>query len=77
MLSSGGTLIACAAQLRAAGATLAGAAVTHCLAGAADLARLAAAGITPLLACDSVPGPAATIPLAPLLAAALRQHGLA
>ena len=77
MLSSGGTLIACAGQLRAAGATLAGAAVTHCLAGAADLARLAAAGITPLLACDSVPGPAATIPLAPLLAAALRQHGLA
>jgi ribose-phosphate pyrophosphokinase len=76
MLSSGGTLIACAQQLRAAGATLAGAAVTHCLASADDLARLAAAGITPLIACDSIPGPAATISLAPALAAALRQHGL-
>lgn len=77
MLSSGGTLITCAQQLRAAGATLAGAAVTHCLASADELARLAAAGITPLLACDSIPGPAATIPLAPALAAAIRQHGLA
>ncbi len=77
MLSSGGTLIACAGQLRAAGARLAGAAVTHCLAGPEDLAQLAAAGIAPLLACDSVPGPAATIPLAPALAAALRGHGLA
>ena len=77
MLSSGGTLIACAGELRAAGARLAGAAVTHCLAGPADLARLAAAGIAPLLACDSVPGPAAAIPLAPALAAAIRGHGLA
>jgi ribose-phosphate pyrophosphokinase len=77
LLSSGGTLIACANQLRAAGATLAGAAVTHCLASADDLVRLAGAGITSLLACDSIPGPAATIPLAPALAAAIRQHGLA
>ncbi len=77
MLSSGGTLIACADQLRAAGARVAGAAVTHSLASAADLARLAAAGITPLLACDSVSGPAATIALAPALAAAIREHGLA
>lgn len=77
MLSSGGTLIACAEQLRAAGARVVGAAVTHCLAGPDDLARLAAAGIAPLLACDSVPGPAASIALAPALAAAIRQHGLA
>jgi ribose-phosphate pyrophosphokinase len=77
MLSSGGTLIACAGQLRAAGARVAGAAVTHCLAGPGDLARLAAAGITPLLACDSVAGPVATIALASALAAAIRQHGLA
>jgi ribose-phosphate pyrophosphokinase len=76
MLSSGGTLIACADQLRAAGATLAGAAVTHCLAKTDDLALIAAAGIAPLLACDSIPGPAACISLAPALAAALRQHGL-
>ena len=77
MLSSGGTLIACVRQLRAAGATLAGAAVTHCLASADDLDRLAAAGITPLIACDSIPGPAASISLAPALAAAIRLHGLA
>lgn len=77
MLSSGGTLIACAQQLRATGATLAGAAVTHCLASAEDLSRLAAAGITPLIACDSIPSPAATISLAPALADALRQHNLA
>jgi ribose-phosphate pyrophosphokinase len=76
LLSSGVTLIACAQQLRAAGATLAGAAVTHCLASADDLASLAAAGVTPLIACDSIPGPAATISLAPALAAAIRQHGL-
>lgn len=76
LLSSGGTLIACAAQLRAGGATLAGAAVTHCLASAKDLAAIAAAGITPLLACDSIPGPAARISLAPALAAAIRRHGL-
>lgn len=76
MLSSGGTLIACARQLLAGGARIEGAAVTHCLAHADDLARLAAAGITPLIACDSLPGPVATISLAPVLAAAIRQHGL-
>ncbi len=72
MVSSGGTLIACADVLRRAGAGPVAAAVTHCLAGPDDLARLATAGITPLLACDSVPGPAAQVPLAPVLAEALR-----
>lgn len=76
MLSSGGTLIACAQMLQAEGARLLGAAVTHCLASAGDQARLAAAGITPLIACDSIPGPAARISLAQALAAAIRQHGL-
>ena len=76
MVSSGGTLIACADVLRRAGAGPVAAAVTHCLAGPNDLARLAAAGITPLLACDSVPGPAAQVPLAPVLAEALSTHGL-
>jgi ribose-phosphate pyrophosphokinase len=77
MVSSGGTLIACAQELRRAGATRLAAAVTHCLSGAGDMARLAAAGIAPLWATDSVPGPAASIPLAPALAAALRDGGLA
>lgn len=77
MLSSGGTLLACAGQLRAVGAMSVGAAVTHCLADSEQLAQLAAAGLTPLLASDSVPGPISTIPLAPALAAAIRHHGLA
>lgn len=77
MISSGGTLIACADVLRRAGAGPVMAAVTHCLSGPADLARLAAAGIAPLLATDSVAGPGARISLAPALAAALTQEGLA
>lgn len=77
MISSGGTLIACAEALRAAGARSVAAAVTHCLSSADDLARLAAAGIAPLLATDSVAGPAARISLAPALAAAIRTEGLA
>lgn len=77
MISSGATLIACADQLRRAGAGPISAVATHCLAGPDDLARLAAAGIAPLLATDTVPGPAAQIPLAGALAAALVAHGLA
>lgn len=76
VISSGTTLIACARALRAAGATSIGAVASHCLASEADLAALAAAGIAPVLACDSVPGPVATIPLAPVLAAAIRARGL-
>jgi ribose-phosphate pyrophosphokinase len=76
MLSSGGTLLACAERLRAAGASSVGAAVTHCLATNDSLARLAAAGISPLMACDSIPCPIATIALAPALAAAIRLQGL-
>ena len=52
-----------------------GAAATHCLASEADLAALRANGIVPVLATDTVPGPAACIPVAPALAAAIRAHG--
>lgn len=76
LVSSGRTLIACAAQLRAAGATSIGAAVTHCLANRADLDALAASGIAPVLATDTVPGSAACIPLAAVLAAAICDAGL-
>lgn len=76
LISSGGTLIACAGQLLAAGATRVSAVATHCLASPADLAALAAHGIAGVTATDTVPGPAATIPIAPALAAALRTHGL-
>ena len=75
LVSSGSTLIACAAQLRAAGAARVEAVATHCLAGAADLARLRDAGIERLRATDSVPGPAATIPLAAVLGDAVRALG--
>lgn len=76
LISSGGTLIACARQLRAAGATSVGAVATHCLAREDDLAALAASGIAPVLATDTVPGPVASIPIAPALAEAIRRHGL-
>jgi ribose-phosphate pyrophosphokinase len=76
MISSGATLITCAALARDAGAMIVGAVATHCLASEADLARLAASGIAPVLATDTVPGSAASIAMAPALAAAIRQHGL-
>ena len=75
LISSGGTLVACAGQLIDAGATSVGAVATHCLASEADLAALAASGIVPVLATDTVPGPAACIPIAPALAEAIRTHG--
>lgn len=77
LISSGGTLIECARVLAACGARLRGAFATHCLASADDLAALARSGVGPLAATDSVPGPAATIPIAPALAAAIRTAGMA
>jgi len=74
VISSGATLIASARQLRDAGAAILGAAATHCLASQTDLDTLAAGGITLVLATDTVPGPAATVPIAPALAEALRAH---
>lgn len=75
LVSSGSTMVACAAMLRAAGAARVEAIATHCLADAAGLARLRAAGIERLRASDSVPGPAATIPLATVLADTIRALG--
>ena len=77
LISSGGTLIACATQLIAAGASRVGAVATHCLASEADLETLAASGIAPVLATDTVPGPVARIPIAPALADAIRSSGFA
>lgn len=76
LVSSGGTMIACADQLRVAGSTRVGAVVTHCLASEADLAAIAANGIAPLLATNTVPGPVSGIPIAPALAEAILRHGL-
>jgi ribose-phosphate pyrophosphokinase len=72
LVSSGGTLIACARQFFAVGATRVAAAVTHCVARGSDLDAIAAAGIKPMRATDTVPGPVATIPIAPALAQAIR-----
>jgi len=76
LVSSGATLIDCARQLRNAGAVSTAAAATHCLASEADLATLAAEGIGPLLATDTVPSPISSISMAGALAAAIRLHGL-
>lgn len=71
VISSGGTLLAAARLLREAGATAVSALATHCLAQPDDLARLAEAGISPVRATQSVPGPVGTLSIAPLLA-----HGI-
>ena len=77
LISSGGTLITCARQLLDAGATHVGAVATHCLAGESDLETLAASGISPLLATDTVPGTAACIQMALALAEAIQANGFA
>lgn len=76
LISSGGTLLACAALLQEAGAASIEAVASHCLASAGDLARLAAGGIARVRATDTVPGPVAFAPIAPVLAEALRTSGL-
>lgn len=77
LISSGGTLIACADQLLEAGATRVGAVATHCLATGDDLDRLRAHRVSPVMATDTVPGPVASISMAPALADAIRSAGFA
>lgn len=74
VVSSGMTLLTCARLLRAAGATAIEALATHALASPDDLAQLAQ-GITRLRACDSTASPAGVIPLAGVLADAIRAQG--
>lgn len=74
VVSSGMTLLACARLLRAAGATAIEALATHALSSPDDLAQLAQ-GITRLRACDSTASPAGVIPLAGVLADAIRAQG--
>jgi ribose-phosphate pyrophosphokinase len=74
IVSSGGTLIACAKALRAAGATTVDAIVTHALF-APELTRaLFEAGIRSVRSSDSVPHPTNAITLDGVLADALRQE---
>lgn len=74
VVSSGTTLLTCARLLLAAGATGVEAVATHALSSPADLARLAQ-GITRLRASDSTASPASVIPLAGVLADAIRAQG--
>ncbi|MFA7587005.1 MAG: ribose-phosphate diphosphokinase [Novosphingobium sp.] len=74
VISSGMTMIAAARQLLDAGATGVEALATHCLASQADLAALRAAGIARIRATASVPGPVAELPVAALIAQALRDE---
>lgn len=75
VISSGATLAVAARILRQAGATSVEALATHCLASDAELWALQEAGIERVRSTDSIPGPTATIPLAALLADAIRQRG--
>jgi ribose-phosphate pyrophosphokinase len=74
MVSTGRSLIAAAAELRARGATRVAAAVTHGLFAADALEALRAGGVDPVWCTDSVPGPAAVVSLAELLADAIRSQ---
>lgn len=71
VVSTGGTLAACARAARAAGAGRIEAFVVHALCDEQTMRGLAAAGIDRLRSCDGVPHPSNALHLADLLAAAL------
>lgn len=75
LISSGTTLISCAGLLRQAGATGIEAIATHCLGSGEDLARLKQAGIGRIRTTDSIANATGSIPLARVLAAAVRDQG--
>jgi ribose-phosphate pyrophosphokinase len=72
IVSSGGTLVACAKALRAAGAAPIDAAITHALFAPELLGELLRAGIRSLRSTDSVRHPTNAIALDGILAEALR-----
>jgi ribose-phosphate pyrophosphokinase len=74
IVSSGGTLVACAEALRAAGATTIDAVAVHALFAPELLPRLFAAGIRAVKSTDSVPHPTNAIALDAVLAEALRKE---
>lgn len=76
LISSGGTLLACVAMLRQAGARHVEAISTHCLASQADIDQLMAGGISRIRSTDTVPGMTASIAIAPALVAAVRSSQL-
>ena len=72
IVSSGGTLMACARALTAAGATAIDAVITHALFPHAMAAKFSDAGIRSIRSTSSVPHPTNAIPLDDIFAAALR-----
>jgi ribose-phosphate pyrophosphokinase len=74
IVSSGGTLIACAKALSAAGATAIDAVITHALFPPAMAADFASAGIRSIRSTSSVPHPSNAVPLDEILAEALRRE---
>lgn len=74
IVSSGGTLVACAQALRAAGATKIDAVITHALFPPALMQDFAHAGIGSVRSTSSVPHPSNAIALDDVLAAALRRE---
>jgi len=74
IVSSGGTLMACAKVLKTAGITAIDAVITHALFPAEMASEFASAGIRSIRSTSSVPHPTNAIPLDELLAAALRRE---
>lgn len=74
IVSSGGTLVACAQTLAAAGAQSIDVVVTHALFSIDQMPAFTAAGIRSLRSTTSVPHPTNAIPLDDVLAAALRRE---
>jgi ribose-phosphate pyrophosphokinase len=75
VISSGETMIAAARLLQDAGAAQVEALATHCLATADDLARIRAAGVARVRSAKTVNGPTACLPVAGLIAEAIRKQG--
>lgn len=74
IVSSGGTLVACAAALKTAGATAIDAVITHALFPPDLATAFADAGIRSIRSTSSVPHPTNAIPLDDILAASLRRE---
>ena len=74
IVSSGGTLIACAKALRAAGATYIDAVITHALFPLGMLQAFSSAGIRTMRSTDSVAHPTNAIALDALFAEALHNE---
>jgi ribose-phosphate pyrophosphokinase len=74
IVSSGGTLIACAKALTAAGASAIDAVMTHALFPSEMATEFANAGIRSIRSTSSVPHPTNAIPLDDIFAAALRSE---